>query len=350
MADGYDKFFKDAQKATGLSKGEPRFKVKDDPAFKSLGEYQQKPQQKAQKSGSQKGGGKSFLSPEDKLRRRLTDRINNKKQRSLRRRAKFPVGPAIFASLTLVVCGVGYMKSDVLDLWFEKVEVGVFGSAHAASPQAGDQKTGAQKVQPKVGAKDAAKPATSEAKTSQDALAKKEKAAESKAEGATTSAPDVKQWSQEELSFFSKLNDRKKELDLREADLNKLEEELQKRQSELDERLKALEAMRAEISKTLKSRVASDQTKVDKLVQFYSSMKPAQAAKVIESLNEDLAIEILDKLKKKNAAEILDMMNAKRARRLSELLTGYQRTVASTNEGERETAKDEGQKSKGKSQ
>ena len=140
----------------------------------------------------------------------------------------------------------------------------------------------------------------------------------------------MKSWSTDELSFFNKLNDRKKELDLREAELAKLEEELQKQKAELDDKIKQLETMRGDISKTLKTRVAVDQEKVEKLVQFYSTMKPPQAAKVIESLNEDLAVEVMDKMKKKNAAEIMNALDAKKARRLSELLTGYERTPSST--------------------
>jgi flagellar motility protein MotE (MotC chaperone) len=118
-----------------------------------------------------------------------------------------------------------------------------------------------------------------------------------------------------------------------------LEAELQKRQGELEKKIRQLETMRDEISKTLKNRVTLDKEKVGKLVDFYSSMKPSAAAKVIETVNEDLAVEVLDHMKKKNAAEILDLMNPKKARRLSELLTGYERTTASVDEEAADTQK-----------
>jgi len=38
-------------------------------------------------------------------------------------------------------------------------------------------------------------------------------------------------------------------------------------------------------------------------------------------------------MKKKSAAEIMDALDSKKARRLSELLTGYERTPASVDEG-----------------
>ena len=159
-------------------------------------------------------------------------------------------------------------------------------------------------------------------------------------------APDIKEWTPEELSFFNKLNDRKIELDQRESELSRLEEELQRQKAELDGKIKQLESMRVEISKTLKTRVATDQVKVDKLVDVYSNMKPQQAAKVIENLDEDLAVEVLDKLKKKNAAEILNVMDSKKARRLSELMTGYQRTPASAEAADDEPAAETEQETK----
>ena len=253
-------------------------------------------------------------SPEDKLRRELANRIADRRSRAIRKKQAFPMFPAICLAAALASCAIGYLNAEAFEdhvgQFLGRVEIGVFGRAAAA---------------------DAAKPApVEEKKAPQTVVAKdaKENAAETTAQAKAKEMPNVKGWSQEELSFFAKLNDRKRELDLREAELAKLEEELHKRKLELEEKIKQLEVTRSKISETLKTRVASDQEKVDKLVQVYSSMKPQQAAKVIETLNEDLAVEILDKMKKKSAAEVLDMMNAKKARRLSEMLTGYQRSVA----------------------
>lgn len=248
--------------------------------------------------------------------RSMTRKLRQSKS-ARRRRQRFPLYPALCAAAIAGLAGLGYSQVDRLDAWLERIEIGAFGRAVASESQSPTK---------------AEKPAATVEQ-------KVEKPAEAKVAEKKVEAPDIKQWTPEELSFFGKLSERKKELDLREAELAKLEEELQRRKVELDQKLKSLETMRAEISKALKTRVAADQEKVDKLVQVYSSMKSVQAAKVIETLNEDLAVEILDKMKKKSAAEILDMMNAKKARRLSELLTGYERSPASVENDEQ--AKDE---------
>lgn len=297
---GYESFFKQARKAS-------------QPAGKTSRPVPSKARPKVA------GLKASELSAEERLRRELANRLKSRQKTALQKRKKVPVYPVICASVALIACTFAYLRADVLEDLVSKIEIGAFGEAFAADATE----------------KPAEKPAEKKEETSsQTAKAEKEKHAETKVAEKPAASEGSKQWSPEEVSFFSKLNDRKKELDLREAELSRMEEELQKRKAELDEKLKRLESMRTDISKTLKTRVAADQQKVDKLVEFYSNMKPQQAAKVIETINEDLAVEVLDKMKKKNAAEIMNMVNAKKARRLSELMTGYERTVASDDSAE----------------
>ena len=115
------------------------------------------------------------------------------------------------------------------------------------------------------------------------------------------------------MSYLSKLQDRKNELDRREENLAKLEEELHKQKLRSKVELKKkLTLIRDEISRVLKDRVNVDQEKVDKLVDFYSNMKAQNAAQVIAEIDEDLAVEILGKKKKEKCREILNLIEAKR--------------------------------------
>jgi flagellar motility protein MotE (MotC chaperone) len=303
---GYDQFFKQARQA----KGGP----------------QSKPQAKASAKAPIKKTAAPSTTPEERLRSALANRIQSKKRQAMRRKQEFPKFAAVCVILTFLAGSIGYFRPELLDEAMGHIEVGAFGRAQAAEKE---KPKAAPKPEPKKDEKkaDEAKPA--EAKPSGGTHAEPAKPSATNTGAKAEGVPDVKNWSEEELSFFKKLNERKQELDQREAELTKLDEELQKQKTELDEKIKKLESMRTQISQTLKTRVANDQEKVDKLVQFYSTMKPQQAAKVIESINEDLAVEVLDKMKKKNAAEIMNMIDAKKARRLSELLTGYERTPAS---------------------
>lgn len=131
--------------------------------------------------------------------------------------------------------------------------------------------------------------------------------------------------SEEEVRVFSKLQKRKEELDQRELELAKLEEELQKQKVELEEKLKDLDKVRQGVASVLKERISVDSEKLDRLVEFYSNMKPQNAAKIFEEVDESLAVEILGRLKKKNAAEIMNLVKPDKAQRLSEKYTGYRR-------------------------
>ena len=127
----------------------------------------------------------------------------------------------------------------------------------------------------------------------------------------------------DDAEYMFKLGERKKQLDQREADLNKLAEQIEKQKLEITEKLAKLEATRVQISKALEEKIKADDGKVETLVQMYTNMKPAQTAKIFESLDEDLVIEILGRMKKKSAADILNLIKAEKAQILAERYTGY---------------------------
>ena len=203
-----------------------------------------------------------------------------------------------------------------------------FGLASAAGDVAAEKLSGAGKGGSESARADAKIPAA-------DPPTGEKPAGSGKLQTATATGPDgstsaggggvPRSLTQEEVSVFSRLTTEKRQLDLREAELSKLEEELQKQRTELEKKLAQLESIRKEIASALKTKVEGDRAKVDKLVLMYSDMKAQQAAKVIETLNEDLAVEILEKMKKKNAADVLNVMGAKKAQKLSEILAGYKR-------------------------
>ena len=133
----------------------------------------------------------------------------------------------------------------------------------------------------------------------------------------------------DDTDYLFKLAERKKQLDEREVELNKVAEQIEKQKSEIAAKLVQLEDVRQKISAQLQDRIKADEGKVEVLVQMYTNMKPVQAAKVFETLDEDLVIEILSRMKKKSAADILNLIKPEKAQVLAERYTGY-RAPAST--------------------
>lgn len=127
----------------------------------------------------------------------------------------------------------------------------------------------------------------------------------------------------DETDYLFKLAERKKILDQREENLNKMVVEIAKQKEEIEEKLKKLEETRQKISTALEEKIKVDDSKVDTLVQMYTNMKPQQAAKVFETLDEELVIEILSRMKKKNAAEVLNLIKPEKAQIFAERYTGF---------------------------
>ncbi|MCB0365223.1 MAG: hypothetical protein H6624_19175 [Bdellovibrionaceae bacterium] len=224
-------------------------------------------------------------------------------QKQSQKRRRRPAKLSSILGMAGVTAGVAVMvwlafEPWRLDDWFERIEVGFLGNVMASE-------TGQKKPEKSADSKNQ----------------KQEKNASSEGREPSSINESVPQ----DLSYYAKLNDKRQELDLREKELNELEEELHKQKLEIEARIQHLEKLRDQIAGVLKDKVEVDQEKVMRLVEFYSNMKPQQAAKIIGTLNEDLAIEVLGKMKKKSAAEIMNLLEPNKAQVLSEKFAGYKR-------------------------
>lgn len=232
------------------------------------------------------------------LRNRLQERQVRLKK--LKSRKKFPVRSLVFSVVGAGLTLFAMLNHGELDHLLQKIEVSFMGQAQAQtgakSETAGKDKANSEKGSETTGEKSTEK-------------ADKNAAGENK----------------DGIDHFLKLSDRKKALDLREEELNRLEAELQKQREEIETKIKTLENTRAGISTVLEERAVKDSEKVDTLVQMYSNMKPSQAAKVLESMDEDLAVEIVGRMKKKNAAEVMNLMKSEKAQVFSEKYAGYRK-------------------------
>lgn len=271
MKSGYDQFFQNARKVADQNGG-----VK----------FQKKP------NATRLHLDLASEDVEQQLRRRM--RMTQPKKR---KKATIPWKLVGVSFMGLIIAIWGFQNYEEVENIVKRIEFQLTGEAVASNPA------------PEA---PAATPAKKE--VTEEAGAEKEDAA------ALTSV---------EIDHLQKLNDRKKELDAREEELNRVEAELQTQRVELEKRLKDLEEMRSKISSMLENRVKVDDEKVDTLVQMYSNMKAPQAAKVFESMDEDLAVEILGRMKKKNAADIMNLLKPEKAQILSEMFAGYKRRPAS---------------------
>lgn len=265
MRNGYDQFFQNARRA---AKGAT---VPHSP-----------------KAKPKVNAGPRFELSSEQLEEQLKKRAGIKR----RKRRSFPWVLTAISLVGFLLAGWGIQNSEKAESFVKGIEIDWMGSAMAEEkkPEAKGEKAGEGHAAPAE--KAAAKPA--------EAVA-------------------------EEVNHLSKLNDRKKELDAREEELSRQEVEIAKQKEDLERRLKELEDMRSKISEMLADRVKADDTKVETLVQMYSNMKATQAAKVFETMDENLAVEIIGRMKKKNAADIMNLLKPEKAQLFSEKYAGYKR-------------------------
>jgi len=110
---------------------------------------------------------------------------------------------------------------------------------------------------------------------------------------------------------------RQDELDQREQALNQL-------QANLNDRVAKLKEMESNIKKMLQEAKGVKDQKLKHLIDVYSNMNAKQAAKVLETLDNNIAVRILAGMRGRQAGDILNNMEAKKAASLTEMLTRLQ--------------------------
>ncbi len=125
--------------------------------------------------------------------------------------------------------------------------------------------------------------------------------------------------STESLSAFQQ-----KEIEIRkkEEQLNEKEERLSRLEKEIEQKVKDLLALQKEVQSVRAEKQTTQNTKVKSLAKIYGTMKPKEAAKLMESLDDKLVMGIIGTMTSDEAAAILSLMEVKKAAKISEALSG----------------------------
>jgi len=111
------------------------------------------------------------------------------------------------------------------------------------------------------------------------------------------------------------LKKREEELALREKNLKELEKQIKADLQKVEEALSRSEEL-VGIKRDLIEK------NVNALVKVYSSMKPTEAAPLLEQMDEGIAIQIISKMKSKDAGKVLGKMNTQVAKNITEKIAG----------------------------
>ncbi|HOV03170.1 MAG TPA: hypothetical protein PLG99_02085 [Kaistiaceae bacterium] len=149
--------------------------------------------------------------------------------------------------------------------------------------------------------------------------------------------------SSSEQALLSRLSDRRKELDKREAQLKLRESLLQAAEKRLEERVGKLKSLENELGAAQKKKEEERAAELARLISMYETMKPKDAAKVFDRLSIEILVDLARQMNPRKMAPILAQMSPDAAERLTVELATQGKGVAKPDDGPRLLPKIEGQ-------
>jgi len=120
--------------------------------------------------------------------------------------------------------------------------------------------------------------------------------------------------SEGEVEILKQLSSRRAALDTREEDLQQRSLILQAAEARVDDKVKQMEALRVQLQKMLGQMSEAQQAQIDNLVKIYEVMKPKEAARILQTLDQSVLLGVMRQMKPAKSAPILAEMDAPKAK------------------------------------
>ncbi len=147
---------------------------------------------------------------------------------------------------------------------------------------------------------------------------------------ATAELPrDPTRFTQGEIDLLQKLSERREALDKREREIEQREAMLRAAEKRFDEKVLELEGLKTQLRSLVDQRSKDEEERLRSLVRIYETMKPKEAAQILEKLDLDVVIGVIGRMKENKLAPILASMLPERAKTLTALLVDRSRDQSS---------------------
>jgi len=120
-----------------------------------------------------------------------------------------------------------------------------------------------------------------------------------------------------EVDVLTSLSKRRQQLDAREQSLNMQANLIAAAEQRVDGKIAALKDLQTTMQKLLGQRDAAEQAQLNALVKSYSSMKPADAARIFNTLDETVQLDVAAQMKADVLGAILAKMQPDAAQKLT---------------------------------
>lgn len=116
-----------------------------------------------------------------------------------------------------------------------------------------------------------------------------------------------------EIGVLQDLSKRREDLEKRSAELDAREALMAAAEQRVSQKVTELQSLKDELNKLLHTIDEQQMKRVNSLVKIYETMKPRDAAAVLEGLEIDVALDVLEHMKENKTAPILAAMNPAKA-------------------------------------
>jgi flagellar motility protein MotE (MotC chaperone) len=143
---------------------------------------------------------------------------------------------------------------------------------------------------------------------------------------------DPRDLSQSEVRLLQALSERRKELDVREGSLNQREALLKAAEQQLVDKQADFVAMRAEVKGLLGQLDEQEKKRINNLVKLYETMKPKDAAKILNDLELSVLLGVVERMNVRRLAPVLADMDPEKARAITRALATREKAQKSLSE------------------
>ncbi len=139
------------------------------------------------------------------------------------------------------------------------------------------------------------------------------------------------EFSEVRMELFEDLSNRRKALEQREKEMNMREALLKAAEQELDQKYRELLSLREEIQALLETQSKQEEERIASLVKIYEGMKAKDAARIFNTLDTDVLLMVMGKMSERKSAPIIAAMNPDRARMIT-IMLAEQKALPDANE------------------
>ncbi len=125
-----------------------------------------------------------------------------------------------------------------------------------------------------------------------------------------------------EIKILKDLAERREMLDLKSKEIDKKALQLKVVEEQIDKKIKQLQTYEEKLKAMINKYNQEEQTRINSLVKMYSAMKTKDAARLFNSLDNEIVLPILKAMKPSSASAILSQMDNDRAKIITLELMG----------------------------